>query len=127
MTWIVETCDELEAEWVGLPEAVRDEILAHSRLLEQFGPQLGRPRVDTLNGSKYANMKELRFDAADGVWRVAFAFDTRRAGILLVAADKSGVPQKRFYKQLIRKADARYKAHLKRIKAGGNVNGSHTH
>jgi hypothetical protein len=127
MTWIVETGDELEAEWASLPEAVRDEILAHSRLLEQFGPQLGRPRVDTLNGSKYANMKELRFDAADGVWRVAFAFDTRRTGILLVAADKSGVPQKRFYNQLIRKADARYKAHLKRIKAGGNKNGSHTH
>jgi hypothetical protein len=127
MTWIVETCDELEAEWTDLQEAVRDEILAHSRLLEQFGPQLGRPRVDTLNGSKYANMKELRFDAADGVWRVAFAFDTRRTAILLVAADKSGVPQKRFYKQLIRKADARYKAHLKRIKAGGNENGSHTH
>src|SRR5205085_2484482 len=118
--WSVEVCDELEAEWATLPEAVQDEILAHSRLLEQFGPQLGRPRADTLKGSNYANMKELRFDAADGVWRVAFAFDTRRTGILLVAADKSGVPQKRFYKQLIAKADARYGAHLRRIKAGGD-------
>ena len=36
-------------------------------------------------------MKELRFDAADGVWRVAFAFDPRRHAILLVAGDKSGV------------------------------------
>jgi len=38
------------------------------KLLEQFGPQLKRPRADTLNGSAHANMKELRFDAADGVW-----------------------------------------------------------
>jgi hypothetical protein len=35
-------------------------------------------------------MKELRFDAADGVWRVAFAFDPNRRAILLAAGDKSG-------------------------------------
>ena len=116
MPWNVEICGELEAEWDSLPEAVQDEILAHGKLLEQFGPQLGRPRVDTLKGSGYANMKELRFDAADGVWRVAFAFDPRRIGVLLVAADKSGVSQKRFYRQLIDKADTRYEAHLKKLK-----------
>jgi hypothetical protein len=116
MPWKVEICQELEAEWDGLPEAVQDEILAHGKLLEQFGPQLGRPRVDTLKGSAYANMKELRFDASDGVWRVAFAFDPRRTGILLVAADKSGVSQKRFYRQLIAEADTRYEAHLKKLK-----------
>jgi hypothetical protein len=64
---------------------VPTEILALSRLLQQFGQHLGRPRVDTLNGSRHANMKELRFSAADGEWRVAFAFDTKRKGILLVA------------------------------------------
>ena len=58
----------------------RPEILALSRLLQQFGPQLGRPRVDTLKGSRHANMKELRFGAADGEWRVAFAFDTEAQG-----------------------------------------------
>lgn len=66
-----------------------NEILAHGKLLEQFGPQLGRPRVDTLKESKYANMKELRFDAADGVWRVAFVSDPRRRAILLVAGDRN--------------------------------------
>ncbi len=79
-------------------------------------PQLGRPRVDTLNGSSHANMKELRFDAADGVWRVAFAFDPRRQAILLVAGDKSGVSERRFYRELIRKADERFDAHLARLK-----------
>ena len=97
-------------------EDVRTEILALARLLQQFGPQLGRPRVDTLNQSRHANMKELRFSAAGGEWRVAFAFDTKRKAILLVAADKSGVGEKRFYRELIRKADGRLDAHLVRLK-----------
>ncbi len=95
---------------------MQDELLAHTKLLQQFGPQLGRPRADTLNGSRHANMKELRFDAADGVWRVAFAFDPNRKAILLVCGDKSGRSEKRFYRQLIEKADARFDAHLARIK-----------
>src|SRR5262252_5097105 len=104
MAWVVELSDEFEPEFDALHEDVRTEILVLSRLLQQFGPQLGRPRVDTLKGSRHRNMKELRFDAADGVWRVAFAFDTRRKAILLVAGDKSGGSEKRFYKQLIAKA-----------------------
>ncbi len=92
------------------------EILALARLLQQFGPQLGRPRVDTLNGSRHKNMKELRFGAAGGEWRVAFAFDPRRRAILLVAGDKSGMSERRFYRELIRKADDRFNAHLARQK-----------
>ncbi len=88
--------DDFEAEFDALDEAVQDELLAHAKLLEQFGPQLGRPRVDTLNGSRRANMKELRFDANDGVWRVAFVFDAKRQAMLLVAGDKSGGSEKRF-------------------------------
>jgi len=99
---------------------VRTEILALSLVLEQFGPQLGRPRVDTLSGSRHANMKELRFSAADGEWRVAFAFDPERRAILLVAGDKSGGSEKRFYRELIRKADNRFDAHVVRLKKEGN-------
>jgi hypothetical protein len=102
-----------------LREEVRTEILALSRILQQFGPHLGRPRVDTLNGSSFANMKEPRFDAAAGAWRVAFAFDTQRKAILLVAGDKSGVGEKRFYRELIRKADERFHAHRNRLKKRG--------
>ena len=114
--WVVEIGDEFEPEFYELHEDVQTEILALTRLLQRFGPQLGRPRVDTLSGSRHANMKELRFDAADGVWRVAFAFDSKRKAILLVAGDKSGGSQKRFYKQLIAKADERFDAHLARVK-----------
>ena len=99
MSWIVEIGDEFEPEFDALHEDMRTEILALSRLLREFGPQLGRPRVDTLKGSHRANMKELRFSAADGEWRVAFAFDAKRKAILLVAGDKSGVSEKRFYRE----------------------------
>ena len=116
MKWAVSFHDEFDSEFDALSEAVQDEMLAHARLLEQFGPQLGRPRVDTLKGSRHANMKELRFDAADGVWRVAFAFDPKRKPILLVAGDKSGRSEKRFYRQLIAKADERFGGHLARLK-----------
>jgi hypothetical protein len=61
------------------------------RFLQSRGLCFGRPYGDTLKGSKHANMKELRFDAAGGIWRVAFAFDPRRQAILLVAGDKAGV------------------------------------
>ena len=91
MAWTVEIGDEFEPELDALHEDVQVEILALSRLLQQFGPELGRPRVDTLKGSRHANRKELRFSAADGEWRVAFAFDTMRKAILLVAGDKSGI------------------------------------
>jgi hypothetical protein len=116
MSWDVALDEAFDPEFDALPAAVQDELLAHARLLEEFGPTLGRPRVDTLNGSRHANMKELRFDAADGVWRVAFAFDPKRQAVLLVAGDKSGTGEKRFYKVLIKKADERFDAHLARLK-----------
>lgn len=96
--------------------ALQEELLAHARLLQEFGPHLGRPTVDTLKGSKHTNMKELRFDCEGGVWRVAFAFDTERAAILLVGGDKGGADQRRFYKKLIASADMRLAEHLATLK-----------
>jgi hypothetical protein len=87
--------------------------------LRVFGPSLGRPGVDTLKGSDYPNMKELRVDAEDGVWRIAFAFDPKRRAILLTGGNKAGVSRDRFYSGLIRVADFRYAQHLKDIGVGG--------
>ena len=98
--------------------AVREEIAALALLLRRFGPSLRRPHCDTLNGSKHANMKELRFTLPDGEWRVAFAFDPRRSAILLVAGNKSGTNERRFYRQLIRTADRRFDAHLHALQRG---------
>ena len=115
MSWSVEFHPKFEAEYEILSEAVQDELVAALTPLREFGPSLGRPDVDTLNGSRYANMKELRFRAEGGVWRVAFAFDPRRNAILLVAGDKSGVSETRFYNRPIEKADKRYKEHLETL------------
>lgn len=117
MAWTVELHDGFKPEFRELPEDVQDEILAQAQLLECFGPTLGRPRVDTLKGSRHTNMKELRFNAADGVWRVAFAFDPRRRAVLLVAGDKAGVGESRFYQQLIARADTRFSAHLATLRS----------
>jgi hypothetical protein len=116
MMWTVIFHDEFEPEFDELPAEVQDELYAEAGFVERFGPETGRPHVDTLRGSDYANMKELRFEASDGEWRVAFAFDPKRRAILLVARDKTGVSEKKFYKRLIAKADARYKRHLERLK-----------
>lgn len=110
MRWTVLFHDEFEVEFSALASEVQDELLAHAEVLAGFGPTLGRPQVDTLAGSKHSNMKELRFFAADGVWRVAFAFDPERRAVLPVAGDKAGVSQTRFYKALVRVADLRFSA-----------------
>ncbi len=115
MAWTVQFDDEFEVEFDEFSESVQIELLARAKILEQFGPMLGRPTVDTLSGSRFNNMKELRFNADRGVWRVAFIFDTTRAAILLVAGDKAGSDQRRFYERLIRIADERYVNHLSRI------------
>jgi len=118
MSWRVYFDAEFEPEFDELPDAVQDELMARAKVLEQFGPTLGRPHVDTLKGSHHSNMKELRFNADDGVWRVAFAFDPKRDAILLVCGDKAGGSEKRFYQELIRKADQRFDKHLARLKKG---------
>ena len=47
MNWVVEIGDEFEPEFDTLHEDVRTEILAMTRLLQRFGPQLKRPRADS--------------------------------------------------------------------------------
>ena len=78
MPWRVDFHDEMMPEVDALPRDVQTALAAHVGLLIEFGPGLGRPAVDTLKGSRIANLKELRFAAAGGVWRVAFAFEHNR-------------------------------------------------
>jgi len=113
--WSIRLHDAFEPEFAALSEAVQDELLALLALLKEYGPELGRPHADTLNGSAFANMKELRFRADGGVWRVTYAFDPRREGMLLAAGDKSGISERRFYRQLIARSDERFAGHLKML------------
>ena len=106
--WIVEVHADFEAEITTFSDKVRKELFATAAALKELGPNLGRPYVDTLKASRHPKMKELRFNADNGVWRVAFAFDPDRKAILLVAGNKKGRNQKRFYTDLIAIADKRF-------------------
>ncbi|SEG76676.1 type II toxin-antitoxin system RelE/ParE family toxin [Bosea lathyri] len=117
MEWEVEFHSSFEVEVLTFERDVRVALIAAAKLLSDYGPQLGRPHADTLKGSRFANMKELRFEGGDGEWRAAFAFDPERRAIVLVAGDKSGGSQKRFYKKLIAKADLRFSEHLENLKS----------
>ena len=116
MRWDVIFHTDFYDELTSLAEDLQDKLLAHAKLLAQFGPNLGQPTVDSLKASQHANMKELRFDWSGEVWPVAFAFDTKRQANLLVGGDKVGADQRRIYKRLIAIADARYDQHLATLK-----------
>ena len=115
--WQIETTDDFDDWFAALDEDGQVEIMAKVELLKFLGPRLGRPHADTLKDSKHANMKELRANTAVAVLRVAFAFDPKRTALLLVAGNKAGVGQRRFYKQLIAQADELFDAHLAHLKA----------
>ena len=119
MEWDVRFDAAFAAEAKRFARAAQDEIAALVGLLQRFGPQLRRPHCDMLNGSKRANMQELRFTLPDGEWRIAFAFDPERQAILLVGGSKSGRNERQFYRDLIRVADERFTAHLQTLLRDG--------
>jgi hypothetical protein len=102
-TWkIVET--ETFADWFARQdEAAQEDVYEKVRILATYGPQLGRPLVDTVKGSRHKNMKELRVQSLGRPLRIFFAFDRKRRGVLLIGGNKTG--DKRFYETMIPKAD----------------------
>jgi hypothetical protein len=106
--WEVVFDDAFKIEFDAFARNVQDKILARAILLETLGPNLPRPYADTLAGSKFGNMRELRAPVGKEVWRVAYAFDPRRRAVLLCAGNKEGTNQKAFYRDLIATADARF-------------------
>lgn len=110
--WEVLTTDCFDEWFLEQDDDLRAAIYAAMGILEEIGPQLGRPHVDTLNGSYYSNMKELRVQHDGNPIRAFFAFDPDRHAIVLCAGDKTGLNEKRFYKEMIQLADAEYRKHL---------------
>ena len=115
MAWEVIWYPDFEIEHRRLPEAVRRQLASRIRYLRQHGPLLGRPYADTLNGSRHANMKELRISSDGGGWRIAFAFDPNRQAILLLAGNKPSGNTREFYRGFIRNADVRFDNHLRQL------------
>lgn len=110
---------ELIVGWLAsLDDDSRAQVVAAIELLEDRGPQLGRPIVDTVSASKHRNMKELRPGSAGrSELRILFAFDPERSAIMLIAGDKSG-NWKHWYTRSIPRADDLFDDHLRRLKKG---------
>jgi len=110
MAYAIEGTDEFVAWFDGLSSHEKASVAAKIDVLEEFGPALGRPSVDTVRGSRYRNLKELRIQHVGRPYRVFFIFDPRRAAILLIGGRKSG---KGFYKRMVPRADNVYEQYLK--------------
>lgn len=110
----VETTDEFEAWFDEQSLVVKKRMLENLKLLEQYGHQLTRPYADTLYGSKFSNMKELRVQVGGDPYRAFYAFDPIRQAIVLCAGNKVG-NKKQFYKEMIPLADELYQRHLDKL------------
>jgi hypothetical protein len=114
-TWSVEFHPSCEAWADDLDQQDAEALLAAIRILRDDGPTLGRPLVDTIKGSRHANMKELRPGSTGRTEiRVLFAFDMERQAILLVGGDKSD-DWRGWYKVSIPIADERFAEHQEKI------------
>jgi hypothetical protein len=114
--WEVEYTDQFGAWWDRLSKEDQERVAAAVEVLEEIGPPLGRPWVDTIHGSRHANMKELR--PRGGHIRVLFTFDPRRMAILLLGGDKRG-RWSTWYQQAIAAADRLYDEHLAELRGEG--------
>jgi hypothetical protein len=111
MKWKVEYTDEFGEWWETLTEDEQESIAVSVELLETMGPNLPRPHSDTIKGSKFKNMKELRTQHAGKPFRTLYAFDPRRAAILLIGGNKEG--NNNWYKTFVPFADKLFEQHLK--------------
>jgi hypothetical protein len=113
MTWEVEVSNEFISWYDSLNEDEWESVNSAVGKLQQFGPTLGRPYVDTLIGSRYPNLKELRVQHQGRPLRIVFVFDPRRNAYLILGGDKTG--NSSWYADAIRRAEAIYSQHLKEI------------
>jgi len=112
LMWEIDRTDEA-ADWIlNLDEDARQAILRNLLILQEIGPSLGRPYVDSIKQSRHKNMKELRIQNKLRVYRILFIFDPKRKAVLLIGGDKKG--KKDFYNSMIPIADKLYDKYLKR-------------
>lgn len=112
--WTVITTDLFDQWFDSQSDDTQEKVLAGLVALQKGGPTIGRPLVDTVNASKYGNMKELRVQHRGEPIRAFFAFDPFRQAIVLCAGNKGG-NEKRFYKQMIPLADLEFTKHLEEL------------
>ncbi|HDS1154039.1 TPA: type II toxin-antitoxin system RelE/ParE family toxin [Pluralibacter gergoviae] len=109
--WNIQVTETYKLWHQALSAKDQARVLAMLDLLEKEGPRLGRPYADTIKGSRFSNMKELRIQRRDEPLRIFYVFSPEREGILLCAGNKSG-DDKRFYDIMIPLADEEYTEYL---------------
>ena len=118
MAYVIKTSDEFDLWFEGQEKDLKRRIASSMQLLEAFGHRLGRPYVDTLEGSQVTNLKELRVQHRGDPYRILFAFDPKRQAFILIGGNKAG--DKHWYKTMIPKAELIFKRHLKTLEQEGN-------
>jgi hypothetical protein len=121
VSWPIEYTDQFEAWWNALNENEQVSVDASVRLLEEYGPALPYPHSSAVRSSRHGVMRELRVQHAGRPFRVLYAFDPRRAAVLLLGGDKTG--KRRWYEQSVPRADAIYEQHLTELRRRGGDNG----
>ncbi len=119
MPYDVEYTDEFEAWWDSLSGQEQDDVAATVELLEDKGPLLPFPYSSGIESSVHSHMRELRIQHAGRPFRVLYAFDPRRAAILLIGGDKTG--NDRWYDEFVPIADALYDQHINDLKKEGEI------
>jgi len=114
VTWIVEYTDQFDEWWESLSEDEQDSIAATVAVLEERGPALQHPISSGIESSRHSHMRELRIQHQGDPYRVLYAFDPRRAAILLIGGNKTG--NDRWYEEYVPQADDLYDEHLKELK-----------
>lgn len=114
MTWIVEYTDQFDEWWESLSEDEQDSIAATVSVLEERGATLQHPISSGIESSRHSHMRELRIQHQGDPYRVLYAFDPRRAAILLIGGNKTG--NDRWYEEYVPQADDLYDEHLKELK-----------
>lgn len=117
MSWTVEYTDEFGAWWLALDEDEQDSVAVVVTLLELRGPFLAFPYSSDIRQSRHNHMRELRIQHKGDPYRVLYAFDPRRAAILLIGGSKAG--NDRWYAEYVPIADRLYDEHLAQIKGEG--------
>lgn len=119
--WDVEFTDEFGRWWESLSEGEQESVAASVGLLEDCGPMLGYPHSSGVRASRHGHMRELRTQHDGRPLRTLYAFDPRRAAILLLGGDKTGAD--RWYEINVPVADRLYDEHLAQLRREGLLDG----
>lgn len=119
MAWEVEFTSEFGRWWETLTEDQQDDVAHSVGLLAELGPTLGFPHSSKVNGSRYAQMRELRTQSGGRPLRTLYAFDPLRTALMLIGGDKTG--EDRWYERFVPVADRLYEQHLEELRKEGKL------